>query len=354
MRLASRLLVSVMIAVGIQAAGLQALPVHAATQTLTVSDCTNETGTNTLGAAITTANGDTNDTINFSCSGTITFTAPLTLSSSMTIDAAGQTVAISGGNTSQIFSVNSGTTVSLKDLTVEDGSASCSQATYGECQVDGGAIDNNGSLSISDSTLSGNSPTCTVSAMNATCSVDGGAIANNGTLNIANSTFSGNAPTCTATGTFTGCSVAGGAIANNESDTLTITNSTFAGNSPYCSATGDYSSCSVDGAALFTISVYSTSGTLTITNSTVAGNSPNCSLSQSANYCATGGTIFVEGPFYFGADIFANNSNGNCDVYGGYDQVVDWGYNFDDDDTCLNGGTDDINEADPKLDSNGL
>jgi len=100
-------------------------------------------------------------TVTFSCSGTITLTAEITIAADTTIDGSGQTVTISGNHAVRVFTVNSGVTLNLNRLTVANGSA----ATGG-----GGGIYNSGTLTVSNSTFSGNS------------AYSGGGIENGGTL----------------------------------------------------------------------------------------------------------------------------------------------------------------------------
>ena len=62
-------------------------------------------------------------TVTFSCSGTITLTAEITIAADTTIDGSGQTVTISGNHAVRVFNVNSGVTLNLNELTVADGNA---------------------------------------------------------------------------------------------------------------------------------------------------------------------------------------------------------------------------------------
>ena len=62
-------------------------------------------------------------TVTFSCSGTITLTAKITIAADTTIDGSGQAVTISGNNAVRVFTVNSGVTLNLNELTVANGSA---------------------------------------------------------------------------------------------------------------------------------------------------------------------------------------------------------------------------------------
>ena len=64
----------------------------------------------------------------FSCSGTITLTAEITIAADTTIDGSGQTVTISGNHAVRVFTVNSGVTLNLNRLTVANGSAGTTAA----------------------------------------------------------------------------------------------------------------------------------------------------------------------------------------------------------------------------------
>ena len=172
------------------------------------------------------------DTILFDASlagGTITLNgSELYIDKGITIDAASiGGITVDAGGRSRVFYVDGGNganQVELISLTITGGNAS---------NHEGGGIYNgdNGTLSITNSTISGNT------------SYLGGGIYNGdkGTLSITNSTISGN----TAEGE-------GGGICNDGM--LTITNSTISGNIT------DW------GGGIFNV------GTLTITNSTISGN----------------------------------------------------------------------------------
>jgi hypothetical protein len=128
---------------------------------------------------------------------------------------------VQGGAFSDILGVASSTTASLSGLTLSGGRQALatnfgSQVTLNQCAISGntntigfgGAVSNNGTLTINHSTLSGNS-----------APAGGGAIHNLGTLTINQSTLSGN---FSSTGS-------GGAILNQG--TLTVRQSTLAENS---------------------------------------------------------------------------------------------------------------------------
>ena len=81
------------------------LPARAASQI--VSDCSAPSGaTGRLVDVINAASAG--DTITFSCSGTLTLSATITLAKNLTIDGTGQSVTISGGDAVGVFVVNSG------------------------------------------------------------------------------------------------------------------------------------------------------------------------------------------------------------------------------------------------------
>ncbi len=163
----------------------------------------------------------------FATAQTITLTmGELSIAGNMTIDGpdgATQRVTINGGGANRVFNVNSGKTVTIRDLNIMNGlvsgafPANCGGAIYndhatltliglavtGSTADNGGGACNNGrtsgsaSLTIIDSTFSGNTATS-----------DGGAIHNSGlngsaTLSITNSTLSTNNANFSGGGVFT-------------------------------------------------------------------------------------------------------------------------------------------------------
>ncbi len=133
----------------------------------------------------------------------------------------------------------------------------------------GGGIDNSGTLTITNSTISGN-----------TADWRGGGIENGGTLTITNSTISGN----------TTDSYGGGIFSEG---TLTVTNSTISGNT-------------VDsyGGGIFN------SGTLTLTNSTISGNTATHDgggiFNSKGTLTLTNGIITSNSANYLGGGIYNN------------------------------------------------
>jgi len=274
----------------ISALGSAPTPAYAA-GSITVNsnaDTTVDDGMCTLREAVANANGDSQlyttagecaagsgtDTISFdsSLSGTtIYLQSTLSITTNMTIDGSALTsqITISGDSDNngtrdvRVFSVSSGATVTLNNLTITNGNVSGIPG--------GGGIFNDvgATLTITNSTIADNSNS----------SGPGGGIRNDGTLTVTNSTISGNTAT-----------TSGGGIRNIG--TLTVTNSTFSGNSAGVTGSGG--------------GIYNVAGfvSITITNSTFSGNSAG---SQGGGIYTAGGT------FNYANTIIANStSGGDC------------------------------------------
>ena len=168
---------------------------------------TADSGEGSLRQAISDANASVGeDTIAFdpSLSGqTITLGSQLAVADSagLTIDGGSANITVSGNNAVRVLDVRGGAKLTLNNLTVANGNG-----------ASGGGIYNNGTLTVANSTLSGNSaPSVSNSG--------GGILNNNGTLTVTNSTLSGNS-----------ANYAGGGILN-MGGMVTVTNSTLSGNS---------------------------------------------------------------------------------------------------------------------------
>src|ERR1051326_4320057 len=164
---------------------------------LKVTDCHGESGPGRIGTVLASASAGAR--ITFKCSGTIPISSTLTISTTnLTLDGSGQKVTLDGGNSTQVLSVPSGVTFTLKSLTI----------AHGFSGNFGGGLANSGTVTISNSTFSAN-----------TASNAGGGLVNfaNGKVTISQSTFSAN----TARN--------GGGLFNGG--TVTISHSTFAANS---------------------------------------------------------------------------------------------------------------------------
>lgn len=173
-------------------------PAAQAATTWTVTNL-NDSGPGSLRQAI--ADAASGDTITFAAglTGTITLTSgQLTIDRDLTIQGPGaNALTVSGNNAGRVFQVNAGT-VSISGLTIANG-----HVTGGA----GGAIGNSGTLTLSNSTLSGNQAD------------HGGGIRNNAGLTMTNSTLSSNTASY------------GGGILNHWNDGLiTLGNTIVAGN----------------------------------------------------------------------------------------------------------------------------
>ncbi len=195
-----------------------------------------------------------------------------------TIIQAGTIGGFSGNGIDRVFHVTGAFTVAFQNLTIANGLISADA---------GGGILNNGTLTISNSTFSGNS------------AGGGGGIENGGTLTISNSTFSSNSGSA-------GGGRVGGGIRNTG--TLTISNSTFSGNNTMQAGSGG--GISNGGTLTISTSTFSgnstadnaggigNAGTLTISNSTFSGNS---SAEGSGGGISNGGTLTISN------STFSNN-----------------------------------------------
>ena len=268
--------------------------------------------------------------VTFTCSGTITLTATITIFADTTIDGTGRNVTISGGNAVQVFIVPAGVKLNLEKITIANGNTS---------QSGGGIFNDGGSLTVSNSTFTGNRASGsfsdgggiagTVIVANSkfidnSATRGGGAIAG-AALTISNSTFTDNTASqgggiwcfgplnTLANSAFNGNSAVGvgGGIDNNG--TLTVINSTFTDNSAPSGGGGIYDDFG---------------DSSTVTNSTFSGNS-------SAGVFGSG-AIFSYGSdqLTLGNNIIANSpSGGNCGV--NYAQLGNAGGNLDTDGTCF-------------------
>jgi hypothetical protein len=171
-------------------------------------------------------------------------------------------------------------------LTVINTTISGNSVTGGNSAViSGGGIDNSattGVVTIINSTLSDNSANGTLSA--------GGGIANGGTLTITDSTLSGN------------ISSAGGAILNTFTGSLSLLDSTLSGNSAVIDGPGT----GLGGA------VYAEGGPFTMIGCTVSGNSATRSLGSGGGIFASGSA----GPVLRNDIVAGNTGPFGPDIYG--------------------------------------
>ena len=118
------------------------------------------------------------------------------------------TLTVTNSTLSNNTATNGGGIYNIGTLTVTNSTIFSNSATTAAAQ--GGGLWNSGGMTVENSTLSGN-----------TSSLNGGAIHNAGTLTIANSTLSGNSATTNG----------GGMVNSGASAVVTMINSTFSGNS---------------------------------------------------------------------------------------------------------------------------
>jgi len=300
-------------------------------------------------------------------------TFPLVIAVNLTLTGAGQgscgspgVTCIDAVGTNRVITVNGGVTATISGVTVTGGSVSCTNSGGFSCVAQGGGLFNSGTLTLTNSTVSGNMVSCIQTGTNGACFAQGGGIFNSGTLTLTNSTVSGNTASCTNSGgvctaegsglffnsgililtnstvsgntasctnngaSSTFCFAQGGGIFN--SGTLTLTNSTVSGNTASCTNSGG-GSCFAQGGGLFD----SLPGTLTLTNSTVSGNTVSCSGSCTA----AGSGLWSQGTATLTATIIAKQLLGSDCFAFFFTSITSNGFNLDSDNTCNLTGTGD-------------
>ncbi len=224
--------------------------------------------------------------------------------SSLTIAGAGaSSTVVNGGSLASVITVNSGTVI-VSGLTVENGYVPNSS---------GGGIDNFGTTTVTNSVITGNTATGNFAT--------GAGLNNDGSLSVSDSTvsdnsggagagiynFSGQLSVADSTITGNTTSLSGGGLSNaSPGATATITDSTFSGNG------------ASEGGAL-----YVTRDTVTLSASTIVGNS-----------AGNGGGIANFATLDMAGDILANNRTGSSDCGSFGSAVTDLGFNIADDGSC--------------------
>jgi predicted outer membrane repeat protein len=266
---------------------------------LTVTN-TNDTGYGSLRWAVAQANALTGpNTITFSpgvfgTPQTITLTSgPLTLADAAltTIQGPGASLlTVSGNNADRVFVVNLNAAAAISGMTVSQGVATSGGR--------GGAIDNTGTLSVSNATVSNNT---------------GNGVFNSGSLALVNTAVTGNSNggiLNTGSLTVTGGSVSSNSGANRgifNSGSAAVFSSTISGNAggnifnggtlSVTASTVSSTSSVANGAGIFN------SGTATVSTSTLNGNAATLN----------GGGIFSDGTL----TVVSSTLNGNSAVNGG-------------------------------------
>ncbi|MGA9720945.1 MAG: choice-of-anchor Q domain-containing protein, partial [Candidatus Binatus sp.] len=297
--------------------------------TLTVTN-TNDSGAGSLRQAILNS-GATRSAyiIDFAkVAGTITLTSGvLEIPHNLTISGPGAAnLAVSGNHASPVFKIDSGATVSISDLTIENGTGG-----------DGGGIENGGTLTLSGSVVSGNHATAlggglyngggatvtdTSFVSNSTDGQGGGIFNDGGTMTLTSSTLSGNSTKNQGGGIF------------NGAGTLTVTNTTIAGNDGTTGGGGIYNSGN------------GTSGALIVINTTIYNNSASTLVACGIDGDPLASTTLKN-------TVLANcPMNNNC----GGGKFTSDGHNLSDDKSCIGllNGVGDQNNIAAGLDPNGL
>jgi hypothetical protein len=257
----------------------------------TVTTCAGS-GPGSLPAVV--ASAASGDTVSFSvtCSpgDPIVVADTIDINENLTINGPGpSTLAVSGNNAVEVFEISSAVTGTISGITIEDGSTATGDGGPG-----GGGIDNDGTLTVTNSTVSGN-------AAGGLLGGNGGGIENKGTLTVDDSTVSGN--------TAIGHGHTGGGI--NNDGVLTVSDSTIADNQ------------SVGGGDIQN----DVGATAEITSSTLTGGSAPP---------GDGGDIDNAGTATLAATIVAGNQSEGGDCGG---TITDAGDNLDDDGSCGFTGT---------------
>jgi hypothetical protein len=249
-----------------------------------------------------------------------TYTENLSIGFNLTIVGANaRTTIVDGGHSSTTITIgNTSAHVSLAELTIRNGSG----RSHG-----GGGIYNLGTLTITNTTVSGNSSDDTVAAVSGL----GGGIYNAGTLTILDTTISANTVIRFRLGAFP----YGGGVYNTGR--LTIVNSTIAANQA-----SDYWPSGVP----YGGGIANVGGTVMISNSTIANNSalihtPFGTVGTNGGGISNKGNTGVT----FQNSILASNTwGGNCNG-----TVNSLGYNLSSDNTCSLNGPGDQKNINPML-----
>jgi uncharacterized repeat protein (TIGR01451 family) len=325
----------------------RAAPARAAT-TITV-DCAADPSA--LTSALASANDGDTLAIQGTCDGTFEVGNSVSL-----VGLSG--AALDGLGSGSVVTVDSGTSVTLRGLTIEHGSAS-----FGAGVLNLGAI-----VSISDSTITANTGSFGVGIENAQA----------GTLTLTRSTVSDNTTGINSEGagmlneTFSTMHISDSTISNNDSSagiraggiynesagTLTVTNSTINGNKAFVggglyndgSVTIDNSTISGNdassGGSLGGGGIYNDSGLVTVAFSTISGNTaPE----------GAGANLHNLGFATLENTIVAGAGANNCSLVNAYGSITDGGYNIDDGASCgLDTANHSLPSTDPLLDPAGL
>jgi len=274
----------------------------------------------------------------------------LNIAVNLTIVGSGaSTTFIDGSASGRVVTISNTTAhVTLSNLTIRNGNA-----------TSGGGINNSGTLTLTNSTVSGNWAPIPCIRMFMICisrgTASGGGIANSGALTISNSIINGNhaGSYCNAGP----CYAVGGGI-YNQGTLMTIKNSTLTGNSASTACSASVS-CQVGVGGAF----YSFGGTVTLNNSTVSASSAyrcsgvcggtggaiaigagNLAMNNSTVSGNPAGGIFNSGIATLQNSIVTNNPGTNC-----VGTITSHGYNLSSDGSCTFKNSGDRNNTNPLL-----
>jgi len=311
------------------------------------NNCTSPTTPcKTIGRAISLA--ASGDTVTVAAA---TYTENLTINIIVKVIGSGaNTTIIDGGGVGTVVKISNTTAhVTLSKLTIRNGNA-----------TSGAGVNNSGTLTLTNSTVSGNLVPIPCIRSFVFCELragtaSGGGIYNSGALIISNSIISGNHAGSYCNGT--PCSAFGGGI-YNRGTLMIIKNSTLTGNSAGTACSTSIS-CRVGVGGAF----YTFGGAVTLNNSTVAGNSAyrcsgvcsgtggaivngsgNLAMNNSTVSGNSAGGIFNDGTATLQNSIVANNSDTNC---GG--TITSHGYNLSSDGSCAFSNSGDRNNTNAVL-----
>ena len=279
-----------------------------------------------------------------------TYTENLTINiNANVIGSAASTTIIDGGSAGTVVTISNTTAhVALSKLTIRNGKA-----------TSGGGINNSGTLTLANSTVSGNWAPIPCIHLFLVCisrgTASGGGIYNSGALMISNSIISGNhaGSYCNANP----CSAFGGGIYNGGT-LMVIKNSTLTGNSAGTACSTSLN-CRVGVGGAF----YTLGGTVTLNNSTVVGNSAyrcsgvcdgaggaivngsgNLAMNNSTVSGNSAGGVYNSGTATLQNSIIANNTVTNC-----VGTITSHGYNLSSDRSCPFSNSGDRNNINPVL-----
>ncbi len=321
--------------------------------------CTLREAIANVNAAADTTSGDcaagtgAGDTVTFSLapSGRIKLTlGELVIAQNVTIVGPPMgSLRVSGANISRVFNISTGVTT-MSDLIIEQGSSG---------RLSGGGILNNGTLTLTHCTLTGNNARyafgggignsgtltltdCTLKGNRA--DVGGGVVNQDGTLTVINSTFKRNYARC------------GGGIVNEGNAppaTAMLINCTLTGNrSPQCSggienlSSLTLANCTLAGNRGNAGGGIQNLGTVTLTNCTLQGN-----RAVPGTMGGLGGGGIYHSNYNLGIATLTNTivagsgASGNC----GGDPITSNGHNLSSDANCFTSGGTDLVNTDPML-----